>query len=58
MDLVDNYSDQVLLLNKGKVAYQGTPYGLFSDEAILREAKIIPPLHYQLMHARRERVLV
>lgn len=58
MDLVDHYSDQVLLLNKGKVAYQGTPYGLFSDEALLRETKIIPPLHYQLMHARRERVLV
>lgn len=58
MDLVDNFSDQVLVLNKGKVAYQGTPYGLFSDQEILQETGLIPPLHYQLMDARRERILV
>ncbi|MEH7298914.1 ABC transporter ATP-binding protein [Neobacillus drentensis] len=56
MDLVDKYSDQVILLNKGRVTYQGTPYGLFSDQKILRETELIPPLHYQLMHARRERI--
>ncbi len=58
MDLVDAYSDQVILLNEGRVSYQGTPYGLFSNEEILSEAKIIPPLHYQLLHAREERVFV
>ncbi|ALC91595.1 ABC transporter [Bacillus sp. FJAT-18017] len=58
MDLVDTYSDQVILLNKGRVAYQGTPYGLFSNQTILSETEIIPPLHYQLAHARGERVLV
>ncbi|WP_043932538.1 ABC transporter ATP-binding protein [Bacillus sp. EB01] len=58
MELVDTYSDQVILLNKGRVAYQGTPYGLFSNQTILSETEIIPPLHYQLAHARGERVLV
>jgi len=58
MDLVDTYSDHVILFNNGRVSYQGTPYGLFSNQDILSEAEIIPPLHYQLMHARGERVLV
>jgi energy-coupling factor transport system ATP-binding protein len=58
MDLVDCYSDQVILFNKGEATYQGTPYGLFSDPNIFRESAIIPPLHYQLMHARKEGVLV
>ena len=57
MDLVDAHSSQVILLNQGSVSYQGTPYGLFSNQEILREAKIIPPLHYQLMHERGEQVL-
>jgi len=57
MDLVDAYSDQVILLNEGRAAYQGPPDGLFSNQAILRETSIIPPLHYQLMQARGERVL-
>jgi energy-coupling factor transport system ATP-binding protein len=58
MDLVDDFSDQVILFNKGRVTYQGTPYGLFSDQHILRESALIPPLHYQLMHARKEGILV
>ncbi|PKR83453.1 ABC transporter ATP-binding protein [Heyndrickxia camelliae] len=58
MDLVDTYSDHVILFNNGRVSYQGTPYGLFSNQDILSEAEIIPPLHYQLMHARGERALV
>jgi energy-coupling factor transport system ATP-binding protein len=58
MDLVDNFSDQVILFNKGRVTYQGTPYQLFSDQNILRESALIPPLHYQLMHARKESVFV
>ncbi|MFT4416638.1 ABC transporter ATP-binding protein [Fredinandcohnia humi] len=58
MDIVDTYSDQVILLNKGRVSYQGTPYGLFSKLDIVSETKIIPPLHYQLMYARKERVIV
>lgn len=58
MDLVDDCSDEVILFDKGKVTYQGRPYGLFSNQIILRESKIIPPLHYQLMHARRENVNV
>ncbi|MBT2726756.1 ABC transporter ATP-binding protein [Bacillus sp. ISL-75] len=58
MDLVDGYSDKVILFNKGKVTYQGTPYGLFSDSNIFCESALIPPLHYQLMHARKKGVLV
>jgi energy-coupling factor transport system ATP-binding protein len=58
MDLVDDFSDQVILFNKGRVTYQGTPYGLFSEPNIFRESALIPPLHYQLMHARKEGVLV
>jgi energy-coupling factor transporter ATP-binding protein EcfA2 len=58
MDLVDDSSDQVILFNKGRVVYQGTPYRLFSDQTIIRESALIPPLHYQLMHARKERNFV
>ncbi|OIK08502.1 ABC transporter ATP-binding protein [Bacillus sp. MUM 13] len=58
MDLVDACSNQVILLNKGSVCYQGTPYGLFSNHDILQETEIIAPLHYQLMHSRGERVFV
>lgn len=58
MDLVDEFSDQVVLFNKGRVTYQGVPKGLFTDQTILRESALIPPLHYQLMHARKESILV
>jgi energy-coupling factor transport system ATP-binding protein len=58
MDLVDDFSDQVILFHKGSVTYQGTPYRLFTDQNLLRESALIPPLHYQLMHARKESVLV
>jgi energy-coupling factor transport system ATP-binding protein len=58
MDLVDDYSDQVILFNKGRVAYQGTPYRLFSDQKLCCESGLISPLHYQLMHARGEGILV
>jgi energy-coupling factor transport system ATP-binding protein len=58
MDVVDGFSDQVILFNKGRVTFQGTPSGLFSDPNLLSESAIIPPLHYQLMHARKEGILV
>ncbi|WP_144550212.1 ABC transporter ATP-binding protein [Bacillus sp. X1(2014)] len=58
MDVVDHYSDQVIHFNKGRVSYQGTPYGLFSEPSLLRESALIPPLHYQWMHAQKEGVLV
>lgn len=54
MDVVDRYSDQVIHFNMGRVSYQGTPYGLFSEPSLLRESALIPPLHYQLLHARKE----
>ncbi|WML48293.1 ABC transporter ATP-binding protein [Neobacillus sp. PS3-34] len=54
MDLVDDCSDLVVLFNKGKLTYHGTPYRLFSNQQLLRESELIPPLHYQLMHAREE----
>jgi len=58
MDLVNDYSNHVILLNKGRVLYQGTPFKLFSSQNILHDTEIVPPLHYQLMHSRRERMLV
>lgn len=58
MDLVDRYSDQVILFNEGKVMYQGPSNGLFSNEEMVRECGLIPPLHYQLMHERRGLVFV
>ncbi|MBV7504380.1 energy-coupling factor ABC transporter ATP-binding protein [Bacillus sp. sid0103] len=58
MDLVDRFSDHVLLFNKGRVTYQGSPYGLFSDPNLCRESALIPPLHFQLLHERMEGVLV
>ncbi|WP_035445105.1 ABC transporter ATP-binding protein [Bacillus sp. UNC41MFS5] len=58
MDLVDDFSDQVILFNKGRVTYQGSAEGLFSDSSNFRESALIPPLHYQLIHARKEGVLV
>lgn len=58
MDFVDTFSDQVILFHKGKIIYQGTPYELFSNQNILDEYRIIPPLHYQFMHAQKERMFV
>ncbi|GIN65466.1 energy-coupling factor transporter ATPase [Bacillus sonorensis] len=58
MDIVDQHSDQVIVFHHGKAAYQGTPYRLFSDERLVRQFSIIPPLHYELMHARKKKVLV
>ncbi|KAA6473001.1 ABC transporter ATP-binding protein [Bacillus swezeyi] len=58
MDIVDKHSDQVIVFHRGKAAYQGTPYQLFSDQSLIREFSLIPPLHYQLMHAAKEKVLI
>ncbi|ATH93792.1 ABC transporter [Bacillus glycinifermentans] len=58
MDIVDRHSDQVIVFHKGKAAYQGTPYRLFSDRSLIRRFSIVPPLHYKLMHAREKKVPV
>ncbi|WP_040205860.1 ABC transporter ATP-binding protein [Neobacillus jeddahensis] len=58
MDVVDDFSDQVILFHNGRVTYQGTPTGLFSDQTRLHESAIIPPLHYKLMHERKEFISV
>lgn len=54
MDTVDRYSDRVIMLSNGTIAYQGTPFNLFSNPELLSEQAVIPPLHYQLHEARKE----
>lgn len=58
MNLVDQCSDKVLLLKNGKAAYYGTPYSLFMNEVLLEDSSLVPPLHYKLVHARKELSLV
>ncbi|GGH87441.1 energy-coupling factor transport system ATP-binding protein [Pullulanibacillus pueri] len=52
MDLVSEMSDRVLLLNKGKLIYNGRPNALFSQEALCQQSAIVPPLPYQLKASR------
>ncbi|WFA05153.1 ABC transporter ATP-binding protein [Bacillus sp. HSf4] len=58
MDIVDEHSDQVIVFHQGKAAFQGTPSRLFSDQRLVRTFSLLPPLHYQLLHARKEQVPV
>ncbi|WP_110926273.1 ABC transporter ATP-binding protein [Bacillus massiliglaciei] len=54
MDMADRYSDQVILIHDGRVAYEGMPYPLFSNPSLLAENALIPPLHYEWLYTRRE----
>jgi energy-coupling factor transporter ATP-binding protein EcfA2 len=46
MELVDKYADRVLLIEKGSLAFHGTPYELFSS--FRPSSALIPPLYYEL----------
>jgi energy-coupling factor transporter ATP-binding protein EcfA2 len=46
MELVDKYADRVLLIEKGSIAFNGTPYELFSS--FHPSSALIPPLYYEL----------
>jgi len=58
MELVDQYADRIILLQRGEVAYNGPPYQLFSNESMLQDSSIIAPLPYQLIHQRKERNVI
>ncbi|WP_046212522.1 ABC transporter ATP-binding protein [Paenibacillus wulumuqiensis] len=58
MDLVDEHADRLILFRQGEVAYDGTPYRLFTDQKLLQDSAIIAPLHYRLNHQREERGII
>lgn len=58
MELVDQYADRVILLQEGELAYNGSPYQLFTNRALLQDSSIIAPLPYQLIHQRKERNVI
>ncbi|PYZ92447.1 ABC transporter ATP-binding protein [Salipaludibacillus keqinensis] len=52
MDLVDQYCERTFVLNKGKVAFQGSPDELWKKEEVLVEARLRLP--YRIRKQRTE----
>jgi energy-coupling factor transport system ATP-binding protein len=57
MNIVDQYSDRVLLLKESSLIYDGKPFSLFSNSQLLEHTAIIPPLHYVYKQAAKEEFL-
>ncbi|MBS3069701.1 ATP-binding cassette domain-containing protein [Candidatus Micrarchaeota archaeon] len=49
------WADEVIVLNKGKLVFSGTPDGLFSQAELLHPIGLTPPLLFQLNHQRHLR---
>ncbi|TRZ36584.1 ABC transporter ATP-binding protein [Niallia circulans] len=54
MNIVDQYSNRVLLIDENSLCFDGHPFSLFSDEKLLEKTRIIPPLHYAYKRAVKE----
>lgn len=54
MNIVDQYADKVLVLQKEKLVYNGAPFPLFDNQALCKQLKIEPPPHYQLQYVKKE----
>ncbi|WP_339162098.1 energy-coupling factor transporter ATPase [Siminovitchia sp. FSL W7-1587] len=50
MQLVAEWASRVIVLNKGRVIADTTPFDLFSDEALLRTASLVEPQIVTLCH--------
>ncbi|MGG3797921.1 ABC transporter ATP-binding protein [Metabacillus fastidiosus] len=57
MELVLNYANKVILINKNEVQYEGDVIPFFQNESLLRTSSITLPISYQLikrMNANKE----
>ncbi len=54
MELVLKYAKNVLLLNQGKVNYQGDVLAFFEKEKMLEEAQVKAPVSYKLAALNRK----
>ncbi|MFT8321979.1 MAG: energy-coupling factor transporter ATPase [Bacillus sp. (in: firmicutes)] len=55
MDVVDSYSDRVLLFENGGISFNGNPYLFFQNIHSFKDASILPPLHYKFIEERKEK---
>ncbi|MGC8593835.1 MAG: ABC transporter ATP-binding protein [Nitrososphaeria archaeon] len=54
MTLIAEHTRRVIVMYQGKVIYDGSTRGFFSDKEILDKAGIIPPLAVRLSHIYKE----
>lgn len=61
MELVLNYANKVILMNKNEVQYEGDVIPFFENETLLKTASITQPISYQLkqlMNVRKEEAVL
>lgn len=58
MNIVDWYSNRVLLFDEKNLCFDGHPFSLFSDDELLEKTGLIPPLHYTYERAVKEEYLL
>ncbi|WP_373950852.1 ATP-binding cassette domain-containing protein [Exiguobacterium acetylicum] len=61
MELVARYADRVLVMEQGRIAFDGRPSELFADVPLLERCQLQRPLSYQFQEVKRhadERVTV
>lgn len=58
MNIVDWYSNRVLLFDEKNLCFDGHPFSLFSDDELLEKTGLIPPLHYAYERAVKEEYLL
>ncbi|MDR1253495.1 MAG: energy-coupling factor transporter ATPase [Oscillospiraceae bacterium] len=51
------FADKIILMNKGKIALQGSPHEVFAQVELLKECKLSLPQCTQLIHALKARGL-
>ncbi|MGP7816936.1 ABC transporter ATP-binding protein [Niallia sp. 01092] len=53
MDIVDRYSDRVILFENGGITYNGDPFSFFQTATSMKNSSILPPLPYKFLMERK-----
>ncbi len=54
MELVARYADRVLVMEQGRIAFDGRPSELFADVPLLERCQLQRPLSYQFQEVKRD----
>lgn len=57
MDHILEIADKVVVMDKGKIVKEGTPFEIFGNESLLKKLDIEPPKIYQLLYEMRKQGL-
>lgn len=57
MDHILEIADKVVVMDRGKIVKEGTPFEIFGNESLLKRLDIEPPKIYQLLYEMRKRGL-